>query len=174
MSERSIKVYPDKVLRKISKPVNKIDDTIQELIKDMLDIIHGSTPGVGLAAVQIGVLKRVITIDPSLGEDSSQILVLINPEIVEMEGTEIFEEGCLSVPQYFAEIERPEKIRVKAQDKEGNSIDFKTEGLLARIIQHEVDHLNGKLFIDLMPRVKKDVFKRKWMKERQEEEVRKS
>ncbi|MBU1626447.1 peptide deformylase [bacterium] len=167
MAIREIKVYPDQVLRRISLRVEEVDDSIRELADDMLETIHNA-PGVGLAAVQVGVLLRVITIDPSLGEDPKQVMVLINPEIYEPEGNALFEEGCLSVPEYYSEIERAEKIRVKALDKEGNSLDFEASELLARIIQHEIDHLNGKLFIDRMPKVKKDVFKRKWTKEKQE------
>jgi len=168
MALREIKVYPDQVLRRVSAPVNEIDGEIIELIDDMIDTIHDpSSPGVGLAAVQVGVLLRVVTVDPSLGEDPTQIMVLINPEIVESEGRAVFEEGCLSVPEFYAEIERPEKIEVKALDSNGNPLSFGANGLLSRIIQHEVDHLNGKLFIDLMPKVKRDVFKRKWAKERQ-------
>ncbi len=166
MAAREIKVYPEQILRKVSNPVNKITSEVRELIDDMLDTIHGDTPGVGLAAVQIGVLKRVITIDPSLGDDEKQVMVLINPELDEFEGNSLFEEGCLSVPEYYAEIERVEKIHVKALDKQGNEQEFSTDGLLARIIQHEMDHLNGKLFIDHMPKVKRDVFKRKWTKEK--------
>ena len=167
MTVKEIKVYPDQILRKISASVNKIDDNIKELVDDMLETIN-TAPGVGLAAVQVGVLLRVITIDSSFGEDPSQILVLINPEIDELEGCVLFEEGCLSVPEYYAEIERSERIRVHALDRDGKPFELEADGLIARIIQHEVDHLNGKLFIDHMPKVKKDVFKRKWMKERQE------
>jgi peptide deformylase len=167
MAIREIKEYPDQVLRRISKPVKEMSPEIKELVDDMLETIH-TTPGVGLAAVQVGVLLRIVTIDPSLGEDPSQVLVLINPEIKELEGRVIFEEGCLSVPEFYAEIERSEKIEVRGLDIEGKSLEFTTEGLLARIIQHEVDHLNGKLFIDHLPKVRRDVFKRKWIKERQE------
>src|SRR4030042_4296520 len=122
MAIREIRVYPDQILRRLSIPVEKIDDSIKELVDDMLETIHNE-PGGGLAAVQVGVLLRVITIDPSLGEDPNQVMVLINPEIYESEGNVVFEEGCLSVPEYYAEIERPEKIRVKAMDREGHTLD---------------------------------------------------
>ena len=167
MSVLEIKVYPDKILRKVSEPVKDIDEEVKKLIDDMLETMY-SAPGVGLSAVQVGVLKRIISLDPSLGEDLTQVMILLNPEIYEQEGSCIFEEGCLSVPEYFSDIERAERIKVRALDRDGEKVDFEADGLLARVILHEVDHLNGKLFVDHMPKVRKDVFRRKWLKERQE------
>ncbi len=144
MAIRMIRKEGDEILTKKSKKVEIVDDKIRELVKDMLDTVH-KYDGVGLAAVQVGILKQVIVIDVGDGEP---VHVIINPEIVSTSGKQVVEEGCLSFPNKFGKIERPEKVRVKALDENGKKIEIKATGLLAQAICHEVDHLNGEVFID--------------------------
>lgn len=138
--------FPDPRLRTVAKPVTEVDDKIRQLIDDMFDTMYDA-PGIGLAASQINVHKRVVVIDVS--EDKSQPLVFINPEI-EVLDAEVneYDEGCLSVPGFYETVVRPEHIRVKALDRDGNPFEIEPQGLLAVCIQHELDHLNGKLFVD--------------------------
>lgn len=145
MAIRIIRQEGDEILKKKSRPVEVIDERIQELVKDMIETMH-KYDGVGLAAVQVGVLKRVVVIDTY--EEKSQVYVLINPEIIETKGLREVEEGCLSFPNKFAKVKRPEKVTVKALNEKGEEITIKAEGLLAQAICHEVDHLNGEVFID--------------------------
>lgn len=147
MAIRIIRQEGDEILRKISRPVEVIDDKIKELIADMLDTMH-KQDGVGLAAVQVGVLKRVIVIDTY--EEEKSIHVFINPEIIEIKGEREVEEGCLSFPNKFAKVIRPEKVKIKALDQNGKEITLTATGLLAQAICHEIDHLNGIVFIDKM------------------------
>lgn len=142
MALREIRKYGDEVLRKKSRKVEKIDDRLQVLLDDMLDTMYDSD-GVGLAAPQVGILKRVIVID--IGEGP---VFLINPEIIEEEGFYIDEEGCLSLPGEAGNVKRPYKVKVKALDREGNEIIVEGEELMARALCHEIDHLNGVLFVD--------------------------
>ena len=142
MALRTIRKYGDELLRKKSRKVDIIDERILTLLKDMEETMHAAD-GVGLAAPQVGILKRVVVID--IGEG---ILKLINPEIVETEGTEIDTEGCLSVPGEQGEVERPYKVKVKALNEKGEEIMIEGEGLLARAFCHEIDHLDGILFVD--------------------------
>lgn len=138
--------FPDPRLRTVAKPVTEVDDKIRQLVDDMFETMYDA-PGIGLAASQINVHKRVVVIDVS--EDKSQPLVFINPEI-EVLDTEVseYDEGCLSVPGFYETVVRPEHIRVKALDRDGNPFEIEPQGLLAVCIQHELDHLNGKLFVD--------------------------
>ena len=138
--------FPDPRLRTVAKPVTEVDDNIRRLIVDMFETMYDA-PGIGLAASQVNVHKRVVVIDVS--EDKSQPLVFINPEI-EVLDTEVseYDEGCLSVPGFYETVLRPEHIRVKALDRDGNPFEIEPQGLLAVCIQHELDHLNGKLFVD--------------------------
>lgn len=142
MALRTIRKYGDELLRKKSRKVDIIDERILTLLKDMEETMHAAD-GVGLAAPQVGILKRVVVID--IGEG---ILKLINPEIVETEGTETDTEGCLSVPGEQGEVERPYKVKVKAINEKGEKIMIEGEGLLARAFCHEIDHLDGILFVD--------------------------
>jgi peptide deformylase len=138
--------FPDPRLRTVAKPVTEVDDNIRRLVVDMFETMYDA-PGIGLAASQVNVHKRVVVIDVS--EDKSQPLVFINPEI-EVLDTEVseYDEGCLSVPGFYETVVRPEHIRVKALDRDGNPFEIEPQGLLAVCIQHELDHLNGKLFVD--------------------------
>lgn len=144
MAIRTIRTEGDEILRKKSKRVEIIDEKIKEIIKDMIETLH-KYDGVGLAAVQVGILKQIIVIQES---EDSEVLVIINPEIVSQSGTKIVEEGCLSFPNKFAKIERPEKITIRALDENGKKIEIKGKDLLAQAISHEIDHLNGIVFID--------------------------
>ncbi len=138
--------FPDPRLRTVAKPVTEVDDEIRKLIDDMFETMYDA-PGVGLAASQINVHIRVVVIDVS--EDKSQPLVFINPEIEALDkSTAPYDEGCLSVPGFYETVMRPTHIRVKALDRDGNSFEMEPSGLLAVCIQHELDHLNGKLFVD--------------------------
>ena len=145
MALRIIRQEGDEILRKKSRPVEKIDDKIKELVKDMIETMH-KYDGVGLAAVQVGVLKQVVVIDTY--EEGSQIYVLINPEIIKTKGSREVEEGCLSFPNKFAKVKRPEEVYIRALNEEGKEIKIKAKGILAQAICHEIDHLNGEVFID--------------------------
>lgn len=144
MAIRTIRTEGDEILKKKSKKVEVVDDKIRELVKDMIDTLH-KYDGVGLAAVQVGILKQVVVIQEAA---DAPIHVLINPEIISQSGKQVVEEGCLSFPNKFAKIERPEKIKVKALDENGNKIELIGKDLLAQAISHELDHLNGEVFID--------------------------
>lgn len=144
MAIRTIRTEGDEILKKKSKKVEIIDEKIKEIIKDMIDTVHKYN-GVGLAAVQVGILKQIVVIQE---EENEPIYIIINPEIISQSGTQIVEEGCLSFPNKFAKIERPEKIKIRALNEEGKTIEIKAKGLLAQAISHEIDHLNGEVFID--------------------------
>ncbi len=154
---------PDPVLRQTSTPVERVDGDVLKLAADMLDTMYDA-PGIGLAAVQVGVLKRLIVLDVS-ETDEPDPLVLINPEIKSLGSeTRIHEEGCLSIPDYHIEIERPASLVVGYIDRDGKPRELAAEGLLATAIQHEIDHLNGKLIIDFLSRLKRDIVVRKFKK----------
>lgn len=144
MAIRTIRTEGDEILRKKSKKVEIIDEKITELIQDMIETLH-KYDGVGLAAVQVGILKQIVIIQEA---EDAPILVIINPEIVSQSGTQVVEEGCLSFPNKFAKIERPEKIKVRAINEKGKKIEITGKGLLAQALSHEIDHLNGEVFID--------------------------
>ena len=145
MAIRIIREEGDEILKKKSRGVEKIDEKVLELIQDMLETMH-KLNGVGLAAVQVGVLKRIVVID--IYEEGVEPYILINPEIIKTKGEQTVEEGCLSFPNKFAKIVRPKEVTVRALNEKGNKIEIKAKDLLAQAISHEVDHLNGELFID--------------------------
>ena len=168
MSLRNIIIEPDPILREKSLPVEKVDSDLQKLLNEMLETMYAA-PGIGLAAVQVGILKRLIVIDISKEKERKNPLFLINPEITfRSEKTSIYEEGCLSLPGHFAEIERPATCHLDYVDYNGKKKAFKAEGLLATCIQHEVDHLNGVLFIDYLSKLKKDMIIKKLIKQKKE------
>ena len=145
--------YGSPVLRKKAAKITRIDQRIKELAEAMMKSMHASK-GIGLAANQIGILERLVTVDTGRGEKKGDVLCLVNPEITEHEGSARFEEGCLSFPEIFADVDRPAKVRVKYQDLEGAVCEVAAEGVLARVLQHEIDHLNGVLFVDKISKIK--------------------
>ena len=163
MAVREILVYPDPRLREKAEPVAQVDDSIRALVEDMAETMYAA-PGVGLAANQIGVLKRVFVIDIADDEEPSNLMVFINPEIIDTTGTQTYQEGCLSFPGGSEEIKRAERVRVRALDINGKPFELDAEGLLAVAIQHETDHLDGTLMIDRMGMLKKRIVQRKMQK----------
>ena len=164
MSQRKIIIEPDPILREKSKTLETVDNELRTLLDDMLETMYAA-PGIGLAAVQVGVLKRLIVIDISKDEEKKNPLFLINPEIISRsKKTSIYEEGCLSLPGHFAEIERPAECHIKYIDYNGKEKEIKASGLLSTCIQHEIDHLNGILFIDYLSKLKKDMILKKLLK----------
>ena len=158
MSILTILEFPDERLRKKAAVVKTVDDKIKKLVDDMLETMYESK-GVGLAATQVDVHQRVIVIDVS--EEKDDPLFLINPEIIEKDGIKESEEGCLSVPCFFEKVKRAEHVRVKALNREGQSFEFEARDLLAVCVQHEMDHLNGKLFVDYISSLKRQRIKKK-------------
>jgi peptide deformylase len=150
--------YPDNRLRTKAKTVQNVTNKHQILIDDMLETMYNA-PGIGLAATQVNVHEKILVID--LSEEKNQPLVLINPEILEKEGVEVLEEGCLSVPETYAPVERARWIRFKALDKEGIPYEMEADELLAVCVQHEIDHLNGKLFVDYLSKLKQNRIRKK-------------
>ncbi len=156
--------YPDPILRQKSRNIEKWDEDLDKLIKDMMDTLD-EVPGLGLAAVQVGVPVQIFVYDANLGkEEKNRYAVVINPEIVFKDGEIKDEEGCLSIPDYRDSVVRAAVVRVKVFDQEGNSIELGCDGLLARLFQHEIDHLNGILFIDRLSSLKKSLFLRRMKK----------
>ena len=168
MSKRNIVIEPDPILRKKSSVLEKVNSEIRNLLDDMLQTMY-EAPGIGLAAVQIGILKRIIVIDISKEEEEKKPIFLINPEITfRSKKTSVYEEGCLSLPGHFAEIERPAECHLNFIDYNGKRKELKAKGLLATCIQHEIDHLNGILFIDYLSKLKKDMIIKKLIKQKKE------
>ena len=168
MSKRKIVIEPDPILRKKSENLEKVDNDLKKLMDDMLETMY-EAPGIGLAAVQIGILKRLIVIDISKDNEKKNPLFLINPEITfKSKNTSTYEEGCLSLPGQFAEIERPAECYLNYIDYNGKEKKLKADGLLATCIQHEIDHLNGILFIDYLSKLKKDMIIKKLVKQKKE------
>ena len=168
MSQRKIVIEPNPILRKKSEILEKVDDELRGLLDDMLETMY-SAPGIGLAAVQVGILKRAIVIDVSKDKEKKNPFFLINPEIIsKSKNTSTYEEGCLSLPGYFAEIERPAECQVKYIDYFGKKKEIKATGLLSTCIQHEIDHLNGVLFIDYLSKLKRDMIVKKLIKQKKE------
>lgn len=166
--KKKIIVIPDPVLRKVSEPVAKVNAEITGLMDDMLETMYAA-PGIGLAAVQIGILKRVIVIDLSKEEEKKRPLFIINPKIISTSNDLIsYEEGCLSIPNQFAEVKRPSSCKINFLDYEGKQKEISADGLLATCIQHEIDHLNGILFIDHLSKLKKDLILKKTKKQKKE------
>jgi peptide deformylase len=165
MALRTILEFPDPRLRTKARPVTRFDERLGHLIDDMFETMYAA-PGIGLAATQIDVHQRLIVID--ISEDRSGQLVVINPEIVSREGAATMEEGCLSVPGYFDEVQRAAKVLLRAQDRTGAVFEMECNELLAACVQHEIDHIDGKLFVDYLSDLKRDRVRKKLDKERKE------
>ncbi len=164
MALRQILTEPDKTLRQKSLKVDKVDDALRQLMNDMTETMYAA-PGIGLAAIQVGVPKRVIVLDVAQKEGTKKPMYFVNPEIInKSENKSIYEEGCLSVPGQFAEVERPANCHVKYLDYNGQPQELKAEGMLATCIQHEMDHLEGVLFIDYLSKLKKTMIVKKLSK----------
>ncbi len=163
MAKLTILEFPDPRLRTKATPVSAVDDTLRALIRDMFETMYAA-PGIGLAATQVNVHKRLLVVDVSA--DKSEPIALINPEILEKDGLIVSDEGCLSVPGYYEEVERAEHIRFRFLDRDGAAQEMEAEGLLAVCIQHEIDHLEGKLFVDYLSEAKRQRIRKKLQKER--------
>ncbi len=163
MATLTILEYPDSRLRTKAQPIECVDDDIRRLIDDMFETMYAA-PGIGLAATQVNVHKRLLIADVT--EDHSQPVTLINPQIIERDGVRMGEEGCLSVPGYYEAVERAERIRVRALDRNGETFEMEAEGLLAVCIQHEMDHLEGKLFVDYLSELKRSRIRKRLEKSR--------
>jgi peptide deformylase len=164
MAKRDILIIPDKRLRLKSEPVGAIDKEVRALIDDMFETMYDA-PGIGLAAIQIGVPKRLITMDLAKKDEPKAPQVFINPEISwAADEKATYEEGCLSIPEYYEEVERPNAVRVKFLDREGKPQELEASGLLATCLQHEIDHINGVLFIDHISKLKRDIIVKKFKK----------
>ncbi len=162
MALRTILHYPDPRLRRRAEPVAAVTDELRQLVDDMVETMYAA-PGVGLAAVQVDVPVRVVVID--ISEARNALLVLINPQIVEQDGEQTFEEGCLSVPGVYDEVTRAEHVTVRALDRDGRAVEREARGLLATCIQHEIDHLDGKVFVDYLSRLKQTRIRKKLEKQ---------
>jgi peptide deformylase len=163
MAIKKILTYPNPVLRQKVETVTSFDDSLKELADDLAETMYAA-PGAGLAANQIGVCLRVVVVDVSASKEDKKHLVLVNPEIIEKEGCQVDEEGCLSVIDLTANVERYRKLLVRAQDLHGKSWEFPAEDFFARVIQHELDHLNGILFIDHLSSLKRSLYKKRLKK----------
>ena len=161
--------YPDPVLLKKAEPIKDIDPSLQEMIKDMIETMY-MAPGIGLAATQVGRPIRVIVFDVTPKDQDRKPTVLINPEIIEAEGEQTQEEGCLSVPEYYSDVKRSAKVRVRGLDQEGKPVEICGEGILATVLQHEIDHLDGILFIDRISALKRTLYKKRVAKKLKKEE----
>lgn len=165
MTTLNILHFPDPRLRNVAQPVEQVDDDVRQLVDDMFETMYAA-PGIGLAATQVNVARRIVVID--ISEEKNQPLCLINPELIELEGVEEMEEGCLSVPGVFERVQRAERIRVTALDRDGKSYEMDADGLLAVCIQHEIDHLDGKLFVDYLSQLKRTRIRKKLEKEQRQ------
>jgi peptide deformylase len=164
MAIRDIIILPDKQLRLVSKPIEKVTADVRQLAEDMFETMYDA-PGIGLAAIQVGVPQRLITMDLAKKEEPKAPRVFINPEILwSSEEKSTYEEGCLSIPEYYEEVERPAKVRVRFTDLDGKVQEEEAEGLFATCIQHEIDHLNGVLFVDYLSKLKRDRVMKKFTK----------
>ena len=157
--------FPDPRLRNVAQTVETVDDAMRQFIDDLLETMYAA-PGIGLAATQVNVARRVVVIDVSEAKD--QPLCLINPEILELDGVEEMEEGCLSVPGIYEKVQRAERVRVRALDRDGYAFELQADGLLAVCIQHEIDHLDGKLFVDYLSQLKRTRIRNKLEKEQRQ------
>lgn len=166
MAKLKILEFPDPRLRKKAVPIDDVDDTVRQLIDDMLETMYAA-PGIGLAATQVDVHRRLLVGDVS--QEKNEPFALINPEILEQDGSAVTEEGCLSVPGYYDEVERAEHIRVRFLDRDGAERELECEGLLAVCVQHEMDHLEGRLFVDYLSEVKRQRIRKRLQKDRRQQ-----
>ena len=166
MSKLEILEFPDPRLRTKATPVKAVDDALRTLISDMFETMYAA-PGIGLAATQVDVHKRLLITDVSVDKDEPY--VLINPEILEKDGVTVTDEGCLSVPGYYEEVERAEHVKVRFLDRDGSELELDAHGLLAVCIQHEIDHLDGRLFVDYLSEAKRQRIRKKLEKERRQQ-----
>ncbi|WP_035464460.1 peptide deformylase [Bartonella bovis] len=173
MLMKSLVTLPNPILREVSKPVEHIDLAILKLADDMLETMYHAQ-GIGLAAIQIGVPLRMLVIDVAENNAPKNPLVVINPEILWLsDERNIYKEGCLSIPEYYAQVERPKRLRVRYRDREGKQTEIEADNLLATCLQHEIDHLNGCLFIDHISKIKRDMVIRKLKKRAKEKDTQK-
>jgi peptide deformylase len=164
MSIKPLIILPDPVLRQVSKPVERFDSALQKLTDDMLETMYDA-PGIGLAAIQVGEPVRMLVIDLAKEGETPAPHVFVNPQILESsDARSVYEEGCLSIPDYYAEVERPASVRVKYLDRYGKEQEIQAEGLMSTCLQHEIDHLNGVLFIDHISKLKRDMVVKKFRK----------
>ncbi|PPJ48005.1 peptide deformylase [Rhizobium sp. KAs_5_22] len=164
MTIKPLIILPDPLLRQVSTSIERVDAELQKLADDMLETMY-EAPGIGLAAIQVGVSRRLLVIDVSKEGEDKQPLVFINPEIIKSsDERSVYEEGCLSIPDYYAEVERPAMVTVKSIDRDGKEQMTEADGLLATCLQHEIDHLNGVLFIDHISRLKREMVIKKFTK----------
>jgi peptide deformylase len=164
MALRHIITLPDPKLRLISKPLERVDDSVRKLLDDMVETMHDA-PGIGLAAIQVAEPLRMLVIDLAKKDEPLQPLFFINPEVVwSADDRSVYEEGCLSIPEYYEEVERPASVRARFVDRDGKRQEIVAEGLLATVLQHEIDHLDGVLFIDHISKLKRDRVTKKFVK----------
>jgi peptide deformylase len=170
MSVRPLVIIPDSRLRLVSDPIVRVDAKVRALVSDMFETMYDA-PGIGLAAVQIGVPERVVTIDTAREDEEKSPLALINPEIITAsEELSVYQEGCLSIPEYYEDVERPARVSVRFMDLNGEIREIEADGLLATCVQHEIDHLNGVLFIDHISKLKRDRVVKKFTKAARDKE----
>jgi peptide deformylase len=174
MAIRTILILPDSRLRLASEPVKLVDNSIRDLMDELVETMHDA-PGIGLAAIQVGVPKRVLVLDLAKKDEPPQPQFFVNPEIVwSSEEKSVYEEGCLSIPEYYEEVERPSRVRARYLDRQGARQEIEAEGLMATALQHEIDHLNGVLFIDHISKLKRDRVIKKFAKLAKQRENEKS
>ncbi len=165
MAKLPILEFPDPRLRTVAKPVETVDDALRVLVDDMFETMYAA-PGIGLAATQVDVHQRLLVLDVS--EDQSRPMVFINPEILSAEGHQVYQEGCLSVPGIYADVKRANSVRVRALDRDGKEFEIEADGLLAVCIQHEMDHLAGKVFVDYLSPLKREQVRKKLAKQQRD------
>jgi peptide deformylase len=174
MAIRPILVLPDSKLRQVSEPVQAVDGATLKLMDEMVETMHDA-PGIGLAAIQVGVPRRIIVLDLAKKDEPPQVQYFVNPEIVwSSEEKSVYEEGCLSIPEYYEDVERPAHIRARFIDRDGLAREIEAEGLMATALQHEIDHLNGVLFIDHISKLKRDRVIKKFIKQARQKESEKA
>lgn len=169
MAILTIRHYPDPVLQQVAQQIPEIDETIKTLAQNMVETMYAA-PGVGLAAPQVGISQRLIVLDCSPKGESAQLIIAVNPEIVSREGEQFEEEGCLSVPEYYCPVHRAQRVSVRFLDLQGLTVEMEAEGFQAVAFQHEIDHLDGLLFVDRLSSLKKSMFRKKYIKIMQQQE----
>ena len=169
MARRPIIIIPDPLLKTVSAPVERVDGRVRALMDDMAETMYAA-PGIGLAAIQVGIPERLVVMDVSRDEEERQPLYLVNPQVVwTSEETSVYEEGCLSIPEYYEEVERPAECTVRYLDRDGAEREMQCTGLMSTCVQHEIDHLDGVLFIDHISRLKRDRVMRRFAKAKKQE-----